>query len=115
MVDWDKVSRAGTPTLDQSIQHGAPNDVLRWPVEIVARLVVLLLPRIGGYLIALWLAGIIVKLALIGGYWDMMMRDAAQCLLALTFARTPFRRVSRLDAYPIDCYPAHDAAAGPEH
>jgi uncharacterized membrane protein YphA (DoxX/SURF4 family) len=56
-------------------------------VEIVAGLLVLLLPRIGGYVVALWLAGIIVNLALISGYWDIMMRDVALFLLALTFAR----------------------------
>jgi hypothetical protein len=56
-------------------------------VEIVAGLVVLLLPRIGGYVVALWLAGIIVNLALISGYWDILMRDVALFLLALTFAR----------------------------
>ena len=33
------------------------------------------------------LAGIIVNLAMIGGYWDILMRDVALCLLALSFAR----------------------------
>jgi uncharacterized paraquat-inducible protein A len=56
-------------------------------VEIAAGLLVLLLPRIGGYVVALWLAGIIVNLAMIGGYWDIMVRDVALFLLALTFAR----------------------------
>jgi hypothetical protein len=56
-------------------------------VEILAGLVVLLLPRVGGYVVALWLAGIVVNLALISGYWDIMMRDVALFLLALTFAR----------------------------
>jgi hypothetical protein len=56
-------------------------------VEILAGVVVLLLPRVGGYLVALWLAGIVVNLAIIGGYWDILMRDVALFLLALTFAR----------------------------
>jgi len=87
MVNWDK--------------YLAP-DVQRWlspfdtvhqtmyvvgAVEILAGLVVLLLPRVGGYLVALWLAGIIVNLAVLGGYWDILMRDVALFLLALTFAR----------------------------
>jgi hypothetical protein len=87
MVNWDK--------------YLAP-DVQRWlspfdtvhqtmyvvgAVEMFAGLVVLLLPRVGGYLVALWLAGIIVNLAMIGGYWDILMRDVALFLLALTFAR----------------------------
>jgi hypothetical protein len=35
----------------------------------------------------LWLAGIVVNLALISGYWDILMRDVALLLLAVTFAR----------------------------
>ena len=87
MVNWDK--------------YLAP-DVQRWlspfntvhqtmyvvgAVEIFAGVVVLLLPRVGGYLVALWLAGIVVNLAILGGYWDILMRDVALFLLALTFAR----------------------------
>src|SRR5205823_10832133 len=37
-------------------------------IEIVAGLVVLVRPRFGGYLVAAWLAGIIVNLLLIPGY-----------------------------------------------
>jgi hypothetical protein len=33
------------------------------------------------------LAGIVVNLAILGGYWDILMRDVALFLLALTFAR----------------------------
>jgi hypothetical protein len=87
MVNWDKY-------LAPELQHWiSPFDTVHQTmyvvgaVEIVAGIVVLLLPRIGGYVVALWLAGIIVNLALIGGYWDIMMRDVALCLLALTFAR----------------------------
>ncbi|WAX59218.1 hypothetical protein M6B22_10755 [Jatrophihabitans cynanchi] len=87
MVNWDKylapdVQRWLSPfdTVHQSMfAVGA--------IEIVAGLVVLLLPRIGGYVVALWLAGIVVNLAMIGGYWDIMMRDVALFLLALTFTR----------------------------
>jgi hypothetical protein len=86
-VNWDKY-------LAPELQHWiSPFDTVHQTmyvvgaVEIVAGIVVLLLPRIGGYVVALWLAGIIVNLALIGGYWDIMMRDVALCLLALTFAR----------------------------
>ena len=56
-------------------------------VEIFAGIVVLLLPHVGGYLVALWLAGIIVNLTILGGYWDILMLDVALFLLALTFAQ----------------------------
>jgi hypothetical protein len=56
-------------------------------VEILAGLVVLLAPRFGGYLVALWLAGIIVDLLLIPGYYDVALRDFGLLLAALTLAR----------------------------
>ena len=48
-------------------------------VEIVAGLVVLVAPRVGGLLVAGWLAGIIVSLLLVGGYGDIALRDSASC------------------------------------
>jgi hypothetical protein len=87
MVNWDKYL---APDLQRWL---SPFDTVHQTmyvvggVEISAGIVVLLLPRVGGYVVALWLAGIIVNLAIIGGYWDIMMRDVALFLLALTFAR----------------------------
>ena len=87
MVNWDKY-------LDPDVQRWlSPFDTVHQSmyavgvIEIVAGVVVLLLPRIGGYVVALWLAGIVVNLAMLGGYWDILMRDVALFLLALTFAR----------------------------
>jgi hypothetical protein len=56
-------------------------------VEIVAGLVVLVAPRVGGLLVAGWLAGIIVSLLLVGGYGDIALRDFGLLLGALTLAR----------------------------
>jgi hypothetical protein len=87
MVNWDKYL---APELQNWI---SPFNTMHQTmyfvgvVEIVAGVVVLLLPRVGGYVVALWLAGIVVDLAMISGYWDIMMRDVALFLLALTFAR----------------------------
>ena len=87
MVNWDKY-------LAPELQHWlSPFGTVHQSmyavgaIEIVAGIVVLLLPRVGGYIVALWLAGIIVNLALISGYWDIMMRDVALFLLAITFTR----------------------------
>jgi hypothetical protein len=87
MVNWDRY-------LDPDVQRWlSPFDTVHQSmyavgvIEIVAGVVVFLLPRIGGYVVALWLAGIVVNLAMLGGYWDIMMRDVALFLLALTFAR----------------------------
>src|SRR5918992_1701564 len=56
-------------------------------IEIVAGLVVLVIPRFGGLLVAGWLAGIIVSLLIVGGYGDIALRDFGLLLGALTLAR----------------------------
>jgi uncharacterized membrane protein YphA (DoxX/SURF4 family) len=48
-------------------------------VEILAGLIVLIVPRFGGLLVAAWLAGIIVSLLLVGGYGDIALRASACC------------------------------------
>ena len=56
-------------------------------VEVVAGLVVAVRPRIGGYVVAAWLAGIIVNLLLIGGFADIALRDFGLLVGALALAR----------------------------
>jgi hypothetical protein len=56
-------------------------------VEIVAGLVVAVAPRLGGLVVAGWLAGIIVSLLLVGGYADIALRDFGLLLGALSLAR----------------------------
>ena len=56
-------------------------------VEIVAGILVAVRPRIGGYVVATWLGGIIVNLLLVGGYLDIALRDFGLLLGALTLAR----------------------------
>jgi hypothetical protein len=56
-------------------------------IEIVAGLVVAVRPRFGGYLVAAWLAGIIVNLLLMGDFYDIALRDFGLLLGALTLAR----------------------------
>ena len=56
-------------------------------VEIAAGLVVAIMPRFGGLLVAGWLAGIIVSLLIVGGYADIALRDFGLLLAALTLAR----------------------------
>lgn len=56
-------------------------------IEIVAGLVVALRPRFGGYLVAAWLAGIIINLLLIADFYDIALRDFGLLLAALTLAR----------------------------
>jgi hypothetical protein len=56
-------------------------------VEIVAGLVVAVRPRYGGYLVAAWLAGIIVNLLTFSGWYDIALRDFGLMLAALTLTR----------------------------
>ena len=64
-------------------------------VEIVAGVLVAVRPAIGGYVVALWLAGIIVDLVTLGGYYDVALRDFGLLVGALALARLSVRtRVS---------------------
>jgi hypothetical protein len=56
-------------------------------VEIIAGLIVAVWPRFGGYLVAAWLAGIIVNLLLLGDFYDVALRDFGLLLGALALAR----------------------------
>ena len=56
-------------------------------VEIAAGLLVLLKPRIGGYVVAAWLWGIILNLLLIPGYYDVALRDFGLALGAFSLWR----------------------------
>jgi uncharacterized membrane protein YphA (DoxX/SURF4 family) len=56
-------------------------------VEIVAGILVALRPRYAAYVVALWLAGIIVNLLTYSGYYDVALRDFGLLLAALALAR----------------------------
>ncbi|HET6197497.1 MAG TPA: DoxX family protein [Acetobacteraceae bacterium] len=56
-------------------------------IEIAAGLAVALKPRYGAYLVAAWLAGIIINLLTYSGYYDIALRDFGLLLGALTLAR----------------------------
>ena len=69
-------------------------------VEIVAGLAVLVLPRLGAPLVAAWLVGIIVDLAMVGGYGDVALRDVGLFAAAVVLARLAW-------AYPNGLSPLH--------
>jgi hypothetical protein len=56
-------------------------------IEIVAGIAVAIKPRYGAYLVAAWLAGIVVNLLSYSGYYDIALRDFGLMLAALTLAR----------------------------
>ncbi|GAA5164165.1 hypothetical protein [Ornithinimicrobium tianjinense] len=56
-------------------------------IEIVAGVLVALHPRLGGAVVALWLAGIILNLLLIPGFYDVALRDVGLLLAAVALQR----------------------------
>jgi hypothetical protein len=56
-------------------------------VEIAAGILVFLVPRFGGYVVAAWLAAIIVNLISTGEYYDIALRDFGLLMGALALAR----------------------------
>jgi hypothetical protein len=56
-------------------------------VEILAGLIVAFSPRIGGYIVGLWLMGIIVNLLTMNGFYDIALRDFGLMLGAFALAQ----------------------------
>lgn len=85
MTDWTHYL---APQINDIVPGNAHQAMLAVGViEIVAGLVVAVRPRWGSYLVAVWLAGIITNLLLIGNYYDVALRDFGLMLAALTLAR----------------------------
>jgi hypothetical protein len=95
LVNWDKYLAPEFTDLFNVQAHTLMYAV--GVIEIVAGLVVAVRPRFGGYLVAAWLAGIIVNLLLLGDYYDIALRDFGLLLGALTLARLA-TAVARTDA-----------------
>jgi uncharacterized membrane protein YphA (DoxX/SURF4 family) len=55
--------------------------------EILAGMIVAIRPRFGAYVVAGWLAGIIVNLLTYSGFYDIALRDFGLMLGALSLAR----------------------------
>lgn len=56
-------------------------------IEIVAGLLVAFAPRIGAYVVAAWLAGIIVNLLTLHDFYDVALRDFGLLVGALALGR----------------------------
>jgi len=56
-------------------------------IEIIAGILVAIKPRIGAYVVAAWLFGIIINLLLLSGSYDVASRDFGLSLGALALGR----------------------------
>ena len=85
LVNWDKY----LPPLVNNLVggHGHTLMLVAGVIEMVAGIGVLLKPRIFAYVVAAWLAAIIVNLLLIPGYYDVALRDFGLLLGALALGR----------------------------
>jgi hypothetical protein len=85
LADWPTYLWSG---VDQLLPGTASDAMLVVGViEILAGVLVAVRPRIGGYVVAAWLAGIIVNLLLVGDFYDIALRDLGLLLGALALAR----------------------------
>lgn len=85
LTNWDQYL---APALGRLSPFGAHGTMLVvGVVEIVAGLVVALKPRLGAYVVAAWLVGIILDLLILGSFFDVALRDFGLFLAALALGR----------------------------
>jgi hypothetical protein len=85
LTDWEGYL---APQIDGLVPGTAHQAMLAvGVVEVLAGVLVAVLPRLGGYVVAAWLAGIIVNLLLVGGFYDIALRDFGLLVGALALAR----------------------------
>jgi hypothetical protein len=85
LVNWDRYL---APVISDHLPGSAHQLMyVVGAIEIVAGLIVALWPRFGGYLVAAWLAGIIINLLLIPDFYDIALRDFGLLVGALALAR----------------------------
>ena len=85
LVNWEQYL---APLVTQILPVSANNFMLGvGVVEIAAGLLVAIRPKIGAYVVALWLWGIILNLLLIPAYYDIVLRDFGLSLGALALGR----------------------------
>ncbi len=85
LVDWDIYLAPEFADLFNAEPHTLM--YLVGAIEIVAGLIVAFWPRFGGYLVAAWLAGIIVNLLIQADFYDIALRDFGLLIGALALAR----------------------------
>ena len=85
LVDWDMYLAPMVARLSPIGGHQLM--LLIGVVEVIAGILVAVKPRIGAYVVALWLWGIIVNLLLAHGFFDIALRDFGLSLGAIALAR----------------------------
>jgi uncharacterized membrane protein YphA (DoxX/SURF4 family) len=85
LVNWDQYL---SPIVPRTLGISAHSFMLGVGViEVIAGLLVAIAPRIGGWVVGLWLCGIIVNLLTIPAHLDIALRDLGLALGAFALAR----------------------------
>jgi hypothetical protein len=93
LVNWDQYLPRAVANLSPIGGHNLM--LVVGVIEIVAGIGVAVLPRVFAYVVAAWLALIIVNLLLIPGYFDVALRDFGLLLAALALGRLSQQFASR--------------------
>lgn len=60
--------------------------ILTGIIEIIAGLIVFVRPRLGAYIVAAWLVAVVINLATMNKFYDIMARDLVIAIGVLAFA-----------------------------
>jgi hypothetical protein len=85
LTNWDQYLAPAIARISPLGAHGTMH--IAGLIEIVAGLVVAMKPRIGAYLVAVWLVGIILNLLMLGSFFDIALRDFGLFLGAIALGR----------------------------
>ncbi|MBY0288984.1 MAG: hypothetical protein K2X52_17885 [Mycobacteriaceae bacterium] len=85
LVDWEIYLAPWIIDLSPLSAHGTM--LVVGAIEIVAGIAVAIKPRYASYVVAAWLAGIIVNLLTYSGFYDVALRDFGLLVAALTLGR----------------------------
>lgn len=90
LTDWDAYL---APWINDIVPGSAHDAMLMVGViEVIAGIVVAVLPRYGALVVAGWLAGIILNLVTMGEYYDIALRDFGLLVGALALAALAWDR-----------------------
>jgi hypothetical protein len=85
LVDWDMYL---SPMIARMLPVDGHTFMLgAGVVEVLAGVLVAVMPRIGGWVVGFWLCGIILNLLSIPAYFDIALRDLGLALGAFALAR----------------------------
>lgn len=85
LTDWEKYLHPGIVSI---LPFSATTFmVIVGIIEIIAGILVMLKPKIGAYVVSLWLIGIVLNLILSGDYLDIAVRDLVMAISAFVLAR----------------------------